>query len=48
MIEPNHNKLTIVQQCKLLDISRSTYYYQPTGIIPIAIINTVCLSSLYT
>jgi putative transposase len=32
MIEPNHNKLTIVQQCKLLDISRSTYYYQPTGI----------------
>ena len=32
MIEPNHNKLTIVQQCKLLGISRSTYYYQPTGI----------------
>lgn len=32
MIESNHNKLTIVQQCKLLDISRSTYYYQPTGI----------------
>lgn len=32
MIEPNHNKLTIIQQCKLLGISRSTYYYQPTAI----------------
>ncbi|WP_341756625.1 MULTISPECIES: transposase [unclassified Candidatus Tisiphia] len=32
MIEPNHNKLTIIQQCKLLGISRSSYYYQPTGI----------------
>ena len=28
MIEP-HDKLSISQQCHLLDLPRSTYYYQP-------------------
>jgi putative transposase len=32
MIEPNHNILTIVQQCKLLGVNRSSYYYKPIGI----------------
>ena len=28
MIEP-HDKLSITQQCQLLGLPRSTYYYQP-------------------
>lgn len=32
MIEPGFNQLTITQQCKLLDINRSSYYYKPTGL----------------
>ena len=28
MIEP-HDKLSIIQQCHLLGLSRATYYYQP-------------------
>ena len=29
MIEPNHPDLTISQQCQMLSISRSGYYYMP-------------------
>ena len=31
MIEPNHSTLSIVIQCELVSISRSTYYYEPSG-----------------
>ena len=29
MIDPNHPEITIIQQCELLGISRSGYYYTP-------------------
>ena len=29
MIEPGHPELSIVQQCQLLGLARSSYYYQP-------------------
>jgi len=29
MIDPKHPKLSIVQQCELLGLSRSTWYYEP-------------------
>lgn len=29
MIEPNHSDLSIRQQCKLLNVSRSSFYYEP-------------------
>ena len=31
MIEPGHPKLSVVRQCELVSISRSGFYYQPTG-----------------
>ena len=31
MIEPDHPQLSIGQQCKLLSISRSSFYYTPKG-----------------
>lgn len=31
MISKGHAELSIEQQCKLLDVSRSSYYYQPKG-----------------
>lgn len=31
MVEPNHPNLSIGQQCKLLSIARSSYYYEPKG-----------------
>jgi putative transposase len=31
LIEPDHPRLSIVRQCELLTINRSSYYYQPTG-----------------
>ena len=32
MIEPDHAELSIVRQCELLEIARSSYYYQPVPI----------------
>ena len=29
LVEPSHAKLSIVRQCRLLSISRSTWYYEP-------------------
>ena len=29
LVEPSHAKLSIVRQCGLLSISRSTWYYEP-------------------
>lgn len=31
LVEPNHPRLSIVRQCHLLSIHRSSYYYQPKG-----------------
>jgi len=31
LIEPDHPRLSIVKQCKLLSVNRSSYYYQPNG-----------------
>lgn len=30
-IEPEHGRLSIAQQCRLLGVSRSSYYYEPLG-----------------
>ena len=32
MIHRNHPKLSISQQCKLVRLSRSAFYYTPVGI----------------
>ena len=34
MIEPDHPRLSVVQQCELVSISRSGFYYRPTGETP--------------
>ncbi len=31
MIEPGHPDLSVVRQCELVSISRSSFYYQPVG-----------------
>jgi putative transposase len=31
LLEPDHPRLSIVNQCKLLSVNRSSYYYQPNG-----------------
>ena len=31
LIEPGHGQLSIVRQCELVSISRSSFYYQPVG-----------------
>ena len=31
MIEPEHSTLSVVRQCELVSISRSSFYYQPMG-----------------
>ncbi len=31
MIEPGHPRLSIVRQCELASISRSSFYREPTG-----------------
>ena len=35
MIEPRHPRLSVTRQCKLVSISRSGFYYQPTGETPL-------------
>jgi len=34
MIDRDHPQLSVVRQCKLLDLSRSTFYYQPEPVSP--------------
>lgn len=31
LIEPEHGQLSVVRQCELVSISRSSFYYQPAG-----------------
>ena len=35
LVEPDHPRLSIVRQCELLTVNRSSYYYQPTGETPL-------------
>lgn len=35
MIEPSHPRLSVVSQCALVSISRSAFYYSPTGESPL-------------
>jgi putative transposase len=35
MIEPEHSQLSIVRQCELVSISRSSFYYRPTDEAPL-------------
>jgi putative transposase len=35
MIDPDHPELSVVRQCELVSISRSGFYYQPTGETPL-------------
>jgi putative transposase len=35
MIEPNHPRLSIVRQCNLVSISRSSFYYEGKGETPL-------------
>ncbi len=35
MMEPGHPELPVVRQCELVSISRSGFYYQPTGETPL-------------
>ena len=35
MVEPGRRSLSIGQQCRLLSLSRSTFYYAPTGKSPL-------------
>ncbi len=31
MIQPDHSSLSVARQCRLLSISRSSYYHRPVG-----------------
>ena len=35
MVGPNHERLSIARQCRLVRINRSTFYYQPLGESPL-------------
>ena len=35
MIDPAHQNLSVIQQCRLLKINRSTFYYKKKPIKPI-------------
>ena len=35
MIDPNHPRLSIVRQCELVSISRSSFYYEGKGESPL-------------
>lgn len=35
MIEPKHPNLAVTRQCRLVSISRSSFYYSPTGESPL-------------
>ena len=35
MVDPNHTRLSIVRQCRLVSIARSSFYYESTGENPL-------------
>jgi putative transposase len=34
LIEPNHPEISVVRQCELLDLARSSWYYKPVAVDP--------------
>ena len=34
MVDPNHARLSIVRQCRLVSVARSSFYYEGTGETP--------------
>ena len=37
MVDPNHPRLSIVRQCRLVSIARSSFYYEGTGENPLTL-----------
>ena len=37
MVDPNHTRLSIVRQCRLVSIARSSFYYESTGENPLTL-----------
>ena len=37
MVDPNHTRLSIVRQCRLVSIARSSFYYEGTGENPLTL-----------
>ena len=37
MVDPNHPRLSIVRQCRLVSIARSSFYYESTGENPLTL-----------
>ncbi len=37
MVDPNHPRLSIVRQCRLVSIARSSFYYEGTGETPLTL-----------
>ena len=35
MVDPNHTRLSIARQCRLVSIARSSFYYEGTGETPL-------------
>ena len=41
MIDPEHVRLSIVRQCALVGISRSSWYYRPAGVTVAEILHLI-------
>lgn len=48
LIEPSHPHISLVRQCQLLDINRSSIYYQPQPISPTDILLMDKIDQVYT
>jgi putative transposase len=48
LVEFNHPELSVRRQCELLGLSRSTYYYEPTGATPEDLRLMRLIDELYT
>lgn len=48
LIEPNHPQISIVRQCELLGLNRSSYYYQPAPVNPEDIAFMHLIDEIYT
>ena len=35
MVDPNHARLSVVRQCRLVSVARSSFYYEGTGESPL-------------
>lgn len=48
LIEPSHPNISIVRQCALLGVQRSTYYYEPTPDDPATVALMHAIDAIYT